>query len=248
MQQLYPEHRSMALDELHAGLTLHDGGGAQRTWLAIGMVATLDGAATVGGRTDALGGEADHRVFTQLRAAADTILVGAGTVRAEDYGPAAGPAARREDRAARGLDESPRLVIVSGSLDLGPELRVFSDPQHRPLVVTSGRASEVRAAGLAEVAEVVRVGDDALDVVELLDQLASRDLRRVLCEGGPRLNGHLLAEDLVDEVFLTVAPSMFAGDAPRIAHGDRELPPRGFTLASIHEHEDELLLRYRRAR
>jgi riboflavin-specific deaminase-like protein len=246
MQQLFPEPHQMELDEFHAGLTLQTGEG--RAWLAIDMVATLDGAATVAGQTAELGGEADHRIFTQLRAAGDAILVGAGTVRAENYGPAAGPTHRQQDRVARGLEARPRLVIVSGSLDLDPGHRAFSNPDHRPLVVTTERAGADRVDALASVAEVVRLGAENVDLPGLLEELHRRGLGRVLCEGGPTLNGTLLDADLVDEVFLTVAPCMVAGAAPRIADGPHELPRRGYQLVSVHEHDDELMLRYRRAR
>ena len=246
MQRIFPDHRAMDLSDLHAGLTLD--AGEERAWLAIDMVTSLDGAATVDGRTDRLGGEADAVIFRQLRAAADAILIGAGTVRAEGYGPGGGSAQRRADRESRGLAPRPRMVIVTGSLDLAPGHRVFSDPSHPPVVVTHGQASEERGRALQDVAEVVRIGDDEVDLPALLHWLAAQGLRRVLCEGGPQLNGSLLDADLIDEVFLTVAPSAFAGGAPRIAGSPREIPDRDFTLRSVHEHDHELLLRYQRAR
>ncbi len=246
MQQIFPEYRSMDLHDLHAGLTLDEG--RERAWLAIDMVASFDGAATVRGQTERLGGEADKVIFGRLRAAADAILIGAGTVRAEEYGPGGGSAERRQDRVNRGLAPRPQMVIVSRSLDLSPEHRVFSDPEHPPLIVTHGRAPADRAEQLEAVAEVVRVGDAAVDLPGLLAWLPSRGLGRVLCEGGPELNGSLLEADLIDEVFLTVTPSAFAGTASRIVQGLVELPDRGFALQSVHEHDHELLLRYRRAR
>lgn len=246
MQQIFPDHRAMELADLHAGLTLE--AGEERAWLAIDMVASLDGAATVEGRTERLGGEADAVAFRQLRAAADAILIGAGTVRAEGYGPGGGSAQRRADREARGLAPRPRMVIVTRRLDLEPDHRIFSDPSHPPLVVTHGQASEDRERALDDVAEVVRIGADEVDLPAVLRWLAERGLRRVLCEGGPRLNAALLDADLIDEVFLTVTPSAFAGGAPRITNGPREILDRGFTLRSVHEHDHELLLRYRRDR
>jgi riboflavin-specific deaminase-like protein len=246
MQQLYPVHRAMELEDLHTGLTLPTG--QDRAFVAIDMVASIDGAAAVNGQTAQLGGEADQLIFRRLRAAADAILVGAGTVRDEDYGPATGTPARRRDRAARGLAERPRLVVVSRSLDLDPGRRVFADPQHPPLVVTTEMAPHDRAASLSEVAEVVRMGRDSVALAALLVDLQARGLSRVLCEGGPTLNAALLAADLIDEVFLTIAPGAFGGEAPRIIAGGKAVPERGFELVSLHEHHSELLLRYRRAR
>lgn len=244
MRRLFPDGQELELDEFHAGLTLR--AGEQRSWVAIGMVSSLDGAASVAGVTADLGGAADRRVFGRLRAAADAILVGAGTVRAESYGPGAGTAERRADRRARGLAERPRLVIVTRSLDLAPDHRVFSDPQSRPLVVTAGSAPSEREEALHEVADVRRLGGREVDLPALLRLLAAEGLPRVLCEGGPHLNGHLLAEDLVDEVFLTLAPVAVGGTASRITVGESEVAARGFTVVSVHEHDGELLLRYRR--
>lgn len=245
MRRLHPDVRDLPLEEAYAGLTLEPG--TDRAAVAIGMVASVDGGAAVGGVTADLGGEADRVAFRRLRGAADAILVGAGTVRDEDYGPPGGNAQRRADRVARGLAERPRLVIVTGSMNLAADHRVFGDPDHRPLIVTHGEAPSDREQQLAEVAEVVRVGDAQVDLPQLLRDLRTRGYPRVLCEGGPSLNGALLAEDLIDEVFLTVVPSLLGGDAARIVTGATLEPPRGLDLVSVHEHDGELLLRYRRA-
>ena len=248
MRRVVPDHVDLPLDDLYAGLTLDDGEGHRGAWLAVGMVSAADGAATIDGRTDRLGAAADAQAFHRLRAACDAILVGAGTVRAEGYGPPIGTAARRDDRRSRGLDAVPRLVIVSGSLDLDPRNRVFADPVNRPIVVTGLDAPEAAAADLDPVADLVRINPGPVDLSALLVELGSRGLRRVLCEGGPTLNASLLAADLVDELFVTVTPVAVGGEAPRIALGPGPGTPRVLRLRSVHEHEGELLLRYRRDR
>jgi riboflavin biosynthesis pyrimidine reductase len=219
-----------------------------RSWFALGMVASVDGAAAVEGLTAGLGGTADHHAFRALRGACDAVLVGAGTVRAEHYGPIRGTPARRARRRAKGLAPAPRLVILSGSLDLDLGARVFQDPDHRPLLVTHDGAPPARARALAEVAELVRCGGDrGVDLGRLSVGLRERGLARVLCEGGPSLNGALLRADLVDEVFLTIDPVLVGGPAPRIVSGEEELAPRTMRLMEVREHEGELLLRYRRS-
>ncbi len=246
VRELLPERRDLPLDEVHEGLTLD--AGTERAWLALGMVSSLDGAAAVGGTSGDLGGDGDHQAFRRLRGAADAILVGAGTVRDENYGPPRGTEERRADRERRGLAPRPRLVILSRRLDLAPDHRVFADQEHPPLIVTTREHDQRRASALAEVAELWTVGEEEVDLPRLLIRLAEVGLRRVLCEGGPGVNGALLELDLVDEVFLTVAPTAHAGEAPRIARSGSEPPPRRFALTSLHEHDGELLLRYRRAR
>jgi riboflavin-specific deaminase-like protein len=245
VRRLLPSTAAEPVEAAYAGLTLPTR--SDRPWVALGMVSSIDGAATVDGETAALGGSADQHAFRALRGACDAILVGAGTVRIERYGPAAGTPARRRDRQERGLAPAPRLVIVSGSLDLDPEARAFSDPAHPPLVLTHAAAPPARVAALSHVAEVATCGETEVDVLELLRALQDRGLRRILCEGGPRLNGVLLAADVVDEIFLTIDPVLLAGSAPRIAHGQLASGPRRMRLAELREHEGELLLRYVRA-
>lgn len=246
MRRILPDQQELDLEGLYAGLTLP--GGEARPWVALGMVATLDGAAAVEGETADLGGEADGIAFRRLRGAADAILVGAGTVRDENYGPPSGTAERRADRRARGLAERPRLVIVTGSLNLPTDHRVFSDPDQRPVVVTHGRAPRDAAEHLGEVADVLRIGDDTIDLAAALVELGGLGLRRILCEGGPSLNGALLAEDLVDEVFLTISPIAAGGEASRIIRSGASEVAHRFVVSSLYEHDDELLVRYRRER
>lgn len=246
MRRILPEPQDLSVDGLYDGLTLPVGD--DRPWVALGMVATLDGAAAVDGATSQLGGEADGVAFRRLRDAADAILVGAGTVRDEDYGPPSGTAERRSDRRARGLAQRPRLVIVTGSLNLASDHRVFSDAEQRPVVVTHGRAPQDVAAALSEVADVLRVGDEEIDLARALDELGSLGLRRILCEGGPSLNGALLTADLVDEVFVTISPVAAGGGATRIIRSDAPEVAHRFVVASLYEHDSELVVRYRRDR
>jgi riboflavin-specific deaminase-like protein len=246
VRRFLPEGAEEPVEEVYADLVLPTIAG--RASIALGMVSTVDGAAAVDGATAALGGVADHHAFRALRGACDAVLVGAGTVRAEGYGPVRGTPDRRRRREEKGLASRPQLVIVSGSLGLTPEAKVFADPDARPLVVTHEAAPAERVRALSAVAEVLRVGDEEVDLDELAVVLEERGLSRVLCEGGPHLNGALLGRDLVDELFLTLAPELVGGRAPRIVADDHPHDPRGFRLVELREHDSELLLRYRRTR
>jgi riboflavin-specific deaminase-like protein len=246
VRRLVPDLAEQELEEVYADLVLLTVPG--RAAIALGMVSSVDGGAAVDGLTADLGGPADHLAFRALRGACDAVLVGAGTVRAEGYGPVRGTPERRQRRQAKGLAPAPRLVIVSGSLDLDPDARVFADPPVRPLVVTHMAAPPERVEQLARVAEVLQLGEDEVDLSQLTVALHERGLGRVLCEGGPTLNGALLRRDLVDEVFLTLAPVLVGGDAPRIVVGDEPHDPRRFRLLELRHHDDELLLRYGRSR
>jgi riboflavin biosynthesis pyrimidine reductase len=195
----------------NAYLRGHDG----RPWLVANFVATVDGATVVEGGSTAINDPDDKAMFAALRSVPDFIVVGAGTVRAENYRPVTLDEGRRSARVSAGLEPAPHLVIMSRSLDLDPAARVFGDPEHRVTIMTDGGAPADRFAALSEVADVVRLRDT--HVTEIIHYL--RMARVVLCEGGPSLMGQFVAAGLIDELALTVAPLLVGGESPRLAHG-----------------------------
>lgn len=215
-------------------------------WLRVNFVSSIDGAVTREGVSGALGGDADERVFDLLRRLADVVLVAAGTVRTEGYGPMVLGEESAAARSAEGRPAHPVFAIVSGSLDLDPASRIFTEAPVRPVVVTTGASPARRREELAEVADVLVCGEEDLDAVRMRDALADRGLARIHCEGGPGFLGTLLAHDVVDELDLTVSPTLEAGDAGRIARGEAEA--RVQRLAHVLASGDTLLLRYLRAR
>ncbi|MFB9310825.1 riboflavin biosynthesis pyrimidine reductase [Agromyces hippuratus] len=213
--------------------------------LRMNFVASLDGAATLEGRSGGLGDASDRLAMQVLRTLADVVLVGAGTVRVEGYGGVAVSEADAAWRAAHGLAEQPRLAVVSSSLALDPESAFFTAAVTRPIVVTHAQAPAAQRAALEPVADVIVVGEQAVDVRAMLDVLAERGFRQVLSEGGPHLFGSLLEADLVDELCLSLSPMLVAGDAGRIVRGAPELERRMRLVHAIPA-GDLLLLRYAR--
>jgi len=212
--------------------------------IRMNFIASLDGAATLRGRSGDLGGRSDRMLMQILRAMADVILVGAGTVRAEGYGGTRVEGADAGWRLARGLPAQPRLALVSRSLRIEPQHPFFADAVVRPLVVTCAGADAERRAELERVADVLVCGAAAVDLVAMRDALADRGLRQVLCEGGPHLFGALRDARLVDEVCLTVAPRLVGGDAGRILRGVDEEAGQVRLLHAIPDDEGFVLLRY----
>ena len=213
--------------------------GPASSYLRAGFVVSADGAIASEGSSRPLSGAADMAAFQALRAVSDAVLVGAGTVRREDYGPVrlreTGRAWRRE-HGRRGL---PRLVVVSRSLDLDPTARCFP-PDRSTVVVTCAGAPEAARTGLAEVAEVVVAGQAEVDLPSAVAALRDRGLTRLLCEGGPTLLTDLLAARLVDELCLTLAP-VVVGGAPGLV--TRALPaPLPLRLAHLLDAGDSVLL------
>lgn len=217
----------------------------------VNFVESVDGAATRDGLSGGLGDAADRRRFELLRRASDVVVVGAGTIRDEGYGPLRVSDASVRWRAERGMPPHPTLAIVSRRLGLDPSARLFtaSGDAPRPIVITTTRRADgedpTLRDRLAEVADLVTVGEHHVDLAAAAAQLRERGLRRILCEGGPTLFGAALAADIVDELCVTISPTLEAGDARRIAHG--ETPPRGLRLVEVLRSGDTLLLRYARA-
>jgi len=219
-----------------------------RPWVTAHMVAGLDGCTTVGGRVGALSTAPDQALFTDMRTLADVVLVGAGTVREEGYGPVRLSPERSAARTDRGLPPTPPVAVVSRSLEIDWGLPVFAQaPTHAPtLVVTCASAPADRLALAREHAQVVLAGEDAVEPGRMLAELSDRGAAMVLCEGGPHLLGQLVAGDWVDELCLTMSPKM-GGDPLPVAVFGRGDPLRSFTLAHVLRDDETLFLRYERS-
>jgi riboflavin biosynthesis pyrimidine reductase len=206
------------------------------------FVSSIDGAATREGLSGGLSGSADKRFFELLRRVSDVVVVGAGTVRDEGYGAMRVSEASVNWRVAHGRGEHPVFAIVTGSLELDPASAIFTEAPVRPLILTTERATG--KAAFADVADVVVAGSSKVDGRAAVDALRQRGLHRILCEGGPSLFGSFIDADALDELCITISPSLEAGEARRIAHGDA--PARDMRLATVLRSGDTLLLRYAR--
>lgn len=222
-----------------------------RPFVAVNMVATVDGKATLdGGRhPQPIGSRLDRTLMVRLRTRADAVVRGAGTVRRSPYYPSLAPGAR-EVREAEGLAPLPLVVVMSGSGELPLDAPLFVDPPRRPLVLLGPRASPAVVERLRRVAEV-RVGPPdprGVDVRWALSCLAEEfGIRALLSEGGPTLNYAFFEAGCVDELFLTVAPFVAGRAGERsVVDGPALLQPfPRLQLISAFAHESELFLRYR---
>jgi riboflavin-specific deaminase-like protein len=220
-----------------------------RPWVMTNMIASADGATAIDGRSGGLGGPADREMLVALRSVADAIIVGADTVRAERYRRPWGTAESRSARQARGQAESPLLAVISGSAQLDSNLPMFDSPDYRPLILTSERAPAKRREALEEVADVVVLGTDQVPLRAAIEELAARDLGVVLSEGGPSLNGQLVAEGLIDEWNLTIAPLLAGGESrrPAVWSGETPHPRSPMTLDRVWLGDELLFCRWVRA-
>jgi riboflavin biosynthesis pyrimidine reductase len=210
------------------------------------MVASVDGAISLDGRSQPISGKSDWFLFGLQRALADVIVVGAGTARSEDYGPGRARPEFAHLRAAASQAESPTLALVTASARLDPDAKFFGGSA-RTIVITSESAADAQVAPLRDVADVIVGGSASVDLAAALAQLRARGLIRILTEGGPSLLGALTSEDLVDEVVATVSPLLVGGDSGRMVVGASGAP-RGLELVGLLEDDSALFTHYRRTR
>jgi riboflavin-specific deaminase-like protein len=226
MRRLLPDPADEV--DLRAAYALPDG-----RHVRVNFASSADGSVTVAGTSRGLSSDADRDLFHVLRSLSDVVLVGAGTVRAENYGGARESGGR-----------TPPVAVVSRSLGLNPAARLFTDTAVRPIVVTCTASPADQRAELADIADVVVAGDDDVDVAAALDALADRGLEHVLCEGGPHLFGTLLAARRVDELCLSLAPLLAGGTAGRIVNGLSDEVVTDLRLEHVLEDGGHLFLRY----
>jgi riboflavin biosynthesis pyrimidine reductase len=201
-------------------------------WVRGMFIGSLDGRATgPRGRSGELnhGSAGDHAVFDGLRTWADAVVVGAGTIRTEGYGPLAltpeQVALRR--RADPGGDRAahPTLVVVTRTGDLPEELReVRGGPAHGEVIVLGGDGQDV-------------------DPARVLAACHERGLTRVVHEGGPGLFWPWVAAGLVDELCLTVRPVLVGGEAPLLTPTGVRLPGPTGTATHTLSWDGDLLVR-----
>lgn len=247
LRRLLPEAGELTAEEATSGLRLGDLAPEDRPYVVCNMVATVDGRATLAGRSGPLGDEIDQAIFHGLRTQADAVLAGTGTLRAERYGRLVRDPANRARREREGLAPDPLAVVITRSGDLPWDIPLFQDPDstialyappHAPLEECP---AEVRVTPL-EPGEL-RPG------VVLPRLRADHGVRSVLCEGGPTLNRSLIADEALDELFLSSAPKITAEtEALPLVAGPSLPQPLELALTSALEAAGTLYLRYAVAR
>lgn len=246
LQRLEDGARRAARD-LVAGLGLDAPMAARaRPRVVADMVATADGRAAIQGRSVALGHPADRALLRELRTAVDAILVGSGTLVAERYANLL-DGEQRARRVADGRPPHPLVVTLSRRLTLPPDVPVFDEPGV-PVVVFTHAGEDVTAPVLGADLDVVRVTGEAPLPLSALAALAARGVRSVLCEGGPTLLRHLVADGALDDLLLTVSPLLAAGVAPTILEGAPLADPARLALRDVHRADDHVFLHYGLAR
>jgi riboflavin-specific deaminase-like protein len=243
LRQLLPQQRAVTVAELLSALDPAQHAGRDRPHTLVNFVATVDGRTSFLGRSGPIGDEGDRQVFHGLRERVDAVMAGTRTLRTERYGRIARDPERRRRRVQRGLPPEPLAVVVTRSGDVPTDIPLFGEPEARVVVFTP---TDLDTSGRAAHIDVVRLDPGELTLTTALRRLASDfGVRMLLCEGGPTVFGGLLREDLVDELFLTIAPKLAGGGSEATISsgpGLSELLP--LTLLWALEREGSLFLRY----
>lgn len=242
-QQVWPPGGPVEIEAYINGLEFAARTPAERPFTVANFISSIDGRASVQGRSGGLGDAGDKAVFRALRRTVDAVLVGTRTLAAERYGRIVADPEARERRRARGLPAEPLACTLTRSGSLPLDIPLFAEPEAE-VVVFSGQPVDL--TGVQAQVEVVRI-DGQLSFASALRHLrAQRDVRALLCEGGPGVFGALLGEGVVDELFLSFAAMLTGGgDAPAITRGPELPAPAQVTLKGVLGRGESLFLRYR---
>ncbi len=242
-RRLLPHPTTVDIDALLARVTDGIAPPVNRPYTLVNFVESVDGRAAVLGRSGALGDDGDRATFHGLREQVDAVLVGTGTLRAESYGRILGKPERRERRLAAGRTAEPLACIVSRSGQIPTDIPLFAEPEAR-VIVFSPRAIEFD--GCAAQVEVTVLDAEQLTFTAALQRLRTEHaIDTLLCEGGPTVFSALLAEGLVDELFLTLAPKLAGGGKePAITSGAELTTPCELAIQWLLERNGSLYVRY----
>jgi riboflavin biosynthesis pyrimidine reductase len=241
--QLLPPNGDVQIEELIAGARFAERAPADRPYVVANFVSSVDGRATYHGLTGQLGDDGDLAVFRALRREVDAVLVGTGTLRAEQYGRILKLPESRERRRQRGLAPEPLASVLTRTGDVPFEIPLFAEPEAR-VIVFSGADVDTSAAR-AQV-EVVRLDGAALSFTAALNYLrAHHGVRALLTEGGPTVLAALVREHVLDELFLTLAPQLTGGGVgPALTSGPELAELQPLELKGVLERAGSLFLRY----
>jgi riboflavin-specific deaminase-like protein len=214
---------------------------ADRPRVALNFAATLDGRASIDGRSGPIGSDTDTAMLVGLRQRFDAVMIGAGTMRVEHYGRIITDPEKRARRESLGLPGDPLMVLI-GSLDLPWDAELFTDGGGRVVIFTG---DEAEPPATATRVEVIREPEGRVDMAAAMRRLRSEHgVRALLCEGGPRLHSQLQAGGLADELFLTIAPKLVGAGATILEGALPEVAE--LDLVWLLQEGSELFARYRR--
>jgi 2,5-diamino-6-(ribosylamino)-4(3H)-pyrimidinone 5'-phosphate reductase len=195
-----------------------------------------------------ISGVQDFNRVDRLKAGSDAVMVGIGTVLADDPSLTVKGEENRNNRISRGAGEHPVRIVVDSHARIPPDASVLHKGPGRRIIAVSEQADEQKVARLRELATVIVAGKDRVDLVRLMDELGAMGIRRCMVEGGGTLIAGLVALDLVDEIYTFIGNIVIGGkDAPTLADGEGFIRESDFchlTLIETRKIEQGILLHW----
>lgn len=187
---------------------------AMRPFVFINAAMSTDGkTSTFERRQIRISSKEDLERVDELRASADTIMVGIGTVLADNPSLTVKSKERRAERVKQGREENPVIVIVDSSARTPIEAEVLKKGAGRRIIAVSSRAPESKVRELSRGAEIIVAGDREVDLERLMTELKKRGINTIMVEGGGTLNWSLIALGLVDEIHVYIGGIIIGGKA-----------------------------------
>ena len=220
-----------------------------RPFIFINSAMSADGKLSTKERKQVkISGKLDFERVDELRARADAIMVGIGTVLADDPSLTIKSPERRVARKASGKDENPVRIIVDSSAKTPLDADIFKKGEGLRIVAVSNSAPEEKIKSLEEKALVIKTGDLKVDLTELAVKLKEMDINTLMVEGGATLNWGMLSAGIVDELYIFIGNLIIGGKtAPTFADGEgfTEAELSGLELISAEKIGDGVLLKWK---
>ncbi|MDD1719600.1 MAG: 2,5-diamino-6-(ribosylamino)-4(3H)-pyrimidinone 5'-phosphate reductase [Methanoregulaceae archaeon] len=221
-----------------------------RPYVHVNVAMSADGKLSTRERRQVkISGSSDFARVDRLRAESDAVMVGIGTVLADDPSLTVKSQALRDERVMRGADENPVRVVVDSSARTPPSASVLHKGPGRRVIAVSNRADPGKLRELEPFAVIVKGGEDRVDLAAFLRSLHGMGVNRLMVEGGGTLIWGLLAAGLVDEITSFVGNMVIGGEnAPTLAEGEgfvREDSFVGLMLEDATRIDEGILLRWK---
>jgi 2,5-diamino-6-(ribosylamino)-4(3H)-pyrimidinone 5'-phosphate reductase len=168
-----------------------------------------------------ISGDIDFDRMDALRAGSDAIMVGIGTVIADDPSLTVKSEKRRLERKQAGLEENPIRIVIDSKARISPDADIFKKGEGRKIIIVSESAPSAKLRELEDIATVIVAGEDKVDLVASMSKIWEIGVRRLMIEGGATLNWGMVSNGLVDEIYTFVGNLLIGGStSPTLIDGE----------------------------
>ncbi len=168
-----------------------------------------------------ISGDIDFDRMDALRAGSDAIMVGIGTVLADDPSLTVKSEKRRAERKQAGLEENPIRIVIDSKARISPDADIFKKGEGRKIIIVSESAPSAKLRELEDIATVIVAGEDKVDLVASMSKIWEIGVRRLMIEGGATLNWGMVSNGLVDEIYTFVGNLLIGGStSPTLIDGE----------------------------